>query len=206
MRSAAGARRLDVSRRDLLALGGVAGAGAVLQACGKKESKESPHGDARSRASDVRIVNYALTLEYLESELYRRALDTGFFIGNEKELLKRFGDQEQRHVEALTAAVGKLGGRAAAAPRPNFSLGDRLSILKALQRLENLGAAAYLGQMSRIRDREVLQAALSIHSVEARHATTFNTILGKDITPTGAFAKPASMEEVLPVAQLFIAA
>jgi len=79
-------------------------------------------------------------------------------------------------------------------------------VLQALQRLEDLGAAAYLGVMSRIADREILQAALSIHSVEARHATTFNTILGKDITPTGAFAQPASMEEVLPVVQLFIAA
>jgi rubrerythrin len=205
MRFAAGADTLRTSRRDLLALGGIVGAGTLLGACGH-DNKPQAHGDEQSRASDVRIVNYALTLEYLESELYRKALDTGFFVAQERELLKRFGDHEQRHLEALTAAVGKLGGRTEAEPRPNFPLTDRISILKALQRLENLGAAAYLGQLGRIRDREIRQAALSIHSVEARHAATFNTILGKDITPTGAFAQPASMEEVLPVAQLFIAA
>src|SRR5213592_3503134 len=157
MRSAAGARRSRLSRRNLLALGGVAGAGAVLEACGGDKTKRSAHGSAQSRAGDVRIVNYALSLEYLESDLYRQALDTGFFVGQERELLKRFGDQEQRHVEALTAAVGKLGGRAAAKPTPKFPLGDRLAVLKALQRLENLGAAAYLGIMSRIADREILQ-------------------------------------------------
>jgi len=148
MRFAAGAGPSRLSRRSLLALGGVAGAGAVLEACGgDNKAKRSAHGSAQSRAGDVRIVNYALTLEYLESDLYRQALDTGFFVGQERELLKRFGDQEQRHVEALTAAVGKLGGRAAAKPKPTFPLGDRVAVLKALQRLENLGAAAYLGVM-----------------------------------------------------------
>jgi hypothetical protein len=189
------------SRRDLLVAGGAAALG--LSACGGDGDRDESR-NARARAGDVRIVNYVLTLEYLQAMLYDRAIASGQFTGGELALLERFRKQEHQHVEALTAAVGKLGGRPAPKPKPQFPLADRLSILKAAQRLENLGAAAYLGQAANISDREILSAALSIHSVEARHAATLNTILGKDITPTGAFAEPASMEEVLPVAELFI--
>jgi rubrerythrin len=206
MRNASGAEPPHAaSRRDLLLRGGGALAVAAgLGACGGDE------GDApvkrRAREADLEIVNYVLTIEQLEEALYDQAIQTGFFIGGELHIIKRFRDQERRHVDTLTAAIGKLGGRAAQPPKPDFPLRSRVVILRAAQRLENLGAAAYLGQAARIQDREILAAALSIHSVEARHAATLNTILGKDITPTGAFAKPASMEEVLPVIQLFIAA
>ncbi len=70
--------------------------------------------------------------------------------------------------------------------------------------LENAGAAAYLGQANRIRSKEVLGAALSIHTVEARHAATLNGLLDRPATPTGSFAQPLSMEEVLTNTQRFI--
>jgi hypothetical protein len=206
MPNASGAEPLHAaSRRDLLLRGGGALAlAAGLGACGGDEGDGAVK--RRAREADLQIVNYVLTIEQLEEALYDQAIQTGFFIGGELHIIKRFRDQERQHVDTLTAAIGKLGGRAAQPPKPDFPLRDRVAILRAAQRLENLGAAAYLGQAARIQDREILAAALSIHSVEARHAATLNTILGKDITPTGAFAKPASMEEVLPVIQLFIAA
>ena len=71
--------------------------------------------------------------------------------------------------------------------------------------VENLGAAAYLGQAGNIKSKEILAAALAIHSVEARHAATLNGVLGKDITPDGAFAKPADMATVLAAVKPFIA-
>jgi hypothetical protein len=193
------------SRRALLLASGAAASAAVgLAACGGGDDGRSL--DRRTRVADLRIVNYVLSIEYLEAALYDKAIATGFFVGGELDILKRFRDHEHEHVQALTAAVGKLGGEAAERPVPSFPLDDRISILKAAQRLENLGAAAYVGQAAKIGDREILIAMLSIHSVEARHAATLNTILGKELTPTGAFAKPSSMEEVLPVLQLFIAA
>jgi hypothetical protein len=70
--------------------------------------------------------------------------------------------------------------------------------------VENLGAAAHLGQAARIKSKEILAAALAIHSVEARHAAALNLLAGKPITPDGAFAKPAAMEEVLPQVKPFI--
>ena len=71
--------------------------------------------------------------------------------------------------------------------------------------MENLGAAAYLGQAGRIQSKEVLAAALAFHSVRGRHAAALNSVVGKTIVPDGAFAKPASMEEVLPKVQPFLA-
>lgn len=71
--------------------------------------------------------------------------------------------------------------------------------------VENLGAAAYFGQAANIESPEILAAALSIHSVEARHASALNVLLGKSATPDEAFAQPASMEEVLEAVQPFIA-
>ncbi len=70
--------------------------------------------------------------------------------------------------------------------------------------VENLGAAAYLGQAANIKSPEVLAAALSIHSVEGRHAATLNTLLGESITPDGAFAVPANAKIVLKSVEPFI--
>jgi hypothetical protein len=71
--------------------------------------------------------------------------------------------------------------------------------------VENLGAAAYLGQAGNIQSPEVLATALAIHSVEARHAATLGTLVKKPITPDGAFAKPADMSTVLAAVKPFLA-
>ena len=77
---------------------------------------------------------------------------------------------------------------------------------KTAASVENLGAAAYLGQAGNIQSKEVLAAALSIHTVEGRHAAVLNQAIGKSIVPDGAFAKPATMEEVLEAVQPYIKA
>ncbi len=71
--------------------------------------------------------------------------------------------------------------------------------------VENLGASAYLGQAAAIQSKEILAAALAIHTVEARHAATLNTLLKLSPTPDGAFAKPMSMQQVLTAVKPFIA-
>ena len=123
------------------------------------------------------------------------------------ETAKMIRDNEQEHVDALTATVEKLGGTPER-PKTNFDAvhrGRPDMVLKTAAEVENLGAAAYLGQAGRIQSKEVLAAALAIHSVEARHAAALNSVVGKTIVPDGAFAKPASMEEVLPKVQPFLA-
>ena len=82
--------------------------------------------------------------------------------------------------------------------------GGEKKVLETAATVENLGAAAYLGQAGLIQSKEVLAAALAIHSVEGRHAAALNQAVGKTIVPDGAFAKPASMDEVLPQVKPFL--
>src|SRR6476646_2580175 len=105
---------------------------------------------------------------------------------------------------ALSAAVKQLGGKPAPKPKTEFPLKSARSVLELAGTVENLGAAAYLGQAANIQSPEVLASALAIHSVEGRHAAAVNTLLGDSITPDGAFAKPADAKTVLKSVEPFI--
>ena len=96
-------------------------------------------------------------------------------------------------------------GKPAAKPKGKFPIKNAKQVTKLAAVVENLGAAAYLGQAMHIESKEILAAALSIHSIEARHAATLNLLLMKSPTPSGAFAKPASMPKVLKAVKPFIA-
>jgi hypothetical protein len=78
-------------------------------------------------------------------------------------------------------------------------------VAKLAATVENLGASAYLGQAPMIQSKEILAAALAIHTIEARHAATLNSVLKMSPTPDGAFAKPMSMSQVLAAVKPFIA-
>lgn len=214
------------SRARFLKLAGGVGAvgamSALLAACGSDSGSGGSSGTTRetdreeeedtsttttttSASGDLEIVNYALTLEYIEADFYRAVIDSGLFKGKELDLIKTFGEHEQTHVEALESTAKTLG-EPAAKPETTFPLEDRMSVLNLAATVENLGAAAYLGQAARIEDSEILAAALAIHTVEARHAAALNQLIGENFVPDGAFAKPASMEEVLPKVKPFLVA
>jgi rubrerythrin len=201
-----------VSRRKFMALtGGSAAAAAFLAACGSDSSSSSTttstamSGEtAQFGKGDVGILNYALTLEYLETAFYADVVKSGLFKGAELDTIKKFGEEEAEHVAALTAAVKQLGGKPAPEPKTEFPLKSAKSVLELAGTVENLGAAAYLGQAGNIKSPEVLASALAIHSVEGRHAAALNTLLGLSITPDGAFAKPATAKEVLKSVEPFI--
>lgn len=214
-------RREPGSRAQFLKMVGGAGAAGALSvliaACGGEDEKDtsSSSGSSSSGSSgggaskaDLEIVNYALTLEYLEADFYQQVLDSGE-VKDKKvgEVAMEIAENEQEHVAALTATVEKLGGKPAAKPTTNFDSvleGGEKKILETAATVENLGAAAYLGQAGRIKSKEILAAALSIHTVEARHAAVLNSVVGKSIVPDGAFAKPAAMPEVLKAVKPFI--
>ena len=219
----------SASRKKFLRMVGAGGAGAfdvLVAACGSDEgnggsnksggssnsgssSMGSPGaadpGIAQFGKGDVGIAKYALTLEYLEADFYKQDDESGMLKGQALELGKQFGEHEQTHVQALEAMLKKLGQKLPAKPKGKFPLDSQDSILNLAASVENLGAAAYLGQAAKIKDPEVLAAALSIHTVEARHASALNQALGKPATPDGGFAKPATADEVLKQVKPYIA-
>lgn len=210
--------RDPVSRRKFFLLtGGTGSAAAFLAACGDDEDTSSTAASSSTTTEmdsemasqfgegDLGIVNYALTLEYLEAAFYADVAKSGLFKGADLALIKGLGKAEQEHVDALSATAKQLGGPVAKAPKAEFPLDDAKSVLELAATVENLGAAAYLGQAAAIESPDILAAALAIHSVEGRHAAVLNVLTGLEPTPDGAFAQPADMQEVLDSVQPFIA-
>jgi rubrerythrin len=213
--------RDDLDRKRFLKMVGATGAASfgafVLAACGSSNSSTSSTtapaattatttgSEAGSGSGDLAILNYALTLEYLETAFYSKVVQAGLFSGKVGALVKDFGRQEASHVAALKAAVEKLGGKPVAEPSAKFPINSATQVAELAYTVENLGASAYLGQAANIQSAEVLASALAIHSVEARHAATLGTLVKKSVTPDGAFAKPADMSTVLAAVKPFLA-
>lgn len=212
--------RDDADRKRFLKMAGSAGAASfgafVLAACGSSRKSSTTATSAAVPAStttssssantgDLAILNYALTLEYLETEFYGKVVSAGLFSGKVGALIKDFGQQEMTHVEALKGAVEKLGGTPVAKPEGKFPVTSAGQVAELAYTVENLGASAYLGQAANIKNPEVLASALAIHTVEARHAATLGTLVKKSVTPDGAFAKPADMSTVLAAVKPFLA-
>jgi hypothetical protein len=227
--------RDDLERKKFLTMAGrrigagaaATGLAAFIAACGSSSSSSSSQSPASSGSdpsssstaaagsstssssgmadpSDLAIVNYALTLEYLESQFYAKVAKSGLFHGKTLSVLKSFGAEEQEHVVALHKVASGLG-TPATEPMGKFPLHNASQVASLAGSVENLGAAAYLGQAGNIKSKEILAAALSIHTIEARHAATLNVLLKLSPTPQGAFAKPMSMAQVLAVVKPFIA-
>jgi Ferritin-like domain len=197
-------------KRFLQAAGGAgvaAALSALLAACGGDDDPEpTPGGSNPNTAAgqgtdgfgpgDLGIVRYALLLEYLEADFYAAAGDSGVLSGRAGELAQRFGQQEREHVTALEDAVRTLGGDPPDRIDAPFPLGSRQEALDFALGLESLGASAYLAQAPRIQDRELLATALTIHSVEGRHAAAIATLLGQEPAPQ-TFALPTQAGDVL---------
>jgi hypothetical protein len=218
--------RDDVERKKFLKVAGrrlgagVASSGlaAFIAACGSSSSassttssssaaagSSSASGTSSASASgDLGIVNYALTLEHLETQFYAKVIKSGLFHGKDLAVLKLIGMEEAEHVAALHKVASSLG-TPAKAPVGKFPINSAAQVTMLASSVENLGAAAYLGQAPLIQSKEILAAALAIHTIEARHAATINTVLKKSPTPQGAFAQPMTMAQVLAAVKPFIA-
>jgi Ferritin-like domain len=185
----AGAWDPSGTRRQLLhraGVGGVAvfGVGALLSpldafaaasagqkgAYATKGSRSIRRG--KPNANDVKIGNYALTLEYLEAAFYAAADQAGFPDPDIAAAAKTLAQHERAHVTALKRVLGKA---AVKAPTVNTDtvgklLADQNTFIKTAASIEPVGTAAYAGAGPYINNLAIVKAALSIHSVEANHA------------------------------------
>ena len=157
---------------------------------------------------DVDILNYALTLEYLESEFYTLGVkQVKGLSSDELKLAKEIRDNEDAHVDALAATVKKLGGKAVAKPTFDFggAFAGRAVFLKTANVLEDAGVSAYNGAGPLVKSVDVLAAAGSIVQVEARHAALIRLARNKPPAPL-AFDKAATMDAILKKVTPFIKA
>lgn len=186
------AEAAGMDRRSMLKRGAVAGGGFI--AAGTLFSGLASPASAAistrrpSAKNDGKIGNYALTLEYLEAAFYAEAVKNAAFQGPEQERFARVvANHEAKHVKGLKRLLGS-----AAVKEPKFDFGDTTTAAKFLATavaLEDTGVAAYAGQGPNIKSRTIVKAALSIHSVEARHAAWARYLLN----PAGLVTKSADL-------------
>jgi hypothetical protein len=189
-----------VERRTFLATLGA----AAVAGCGSgggsdttaKNTKGGSTGRLPGEPDDAGVLAFVLGLEQLQRDLYRRAVASSFFGVDQLIVLRALADHENQHVAKLTAELQRLKRDVPKAPVLKVPLSDGHSILTTAYRLENLTAAAYLGQIGRIADKGILQTLLSIQTVEGRHAAAIGAMLGKTATPDGAFAAGRNMATI----------
>jgi rubrerythrin len=143
----------------------------------------TPRSADAATAHDVDILNYALTLEYVQASFYTESERMRAFAGNARKAAQVVGAVERAHVRALRKALGS-----AAVKRPTFDFRgvteDETKFLKTAVAFEDLAVAAYKAQAPLIDSKAVLAVAVSIHSVEARHAAWMRRLFG--IVPAAA--------------------
>jgi hypothetical protein len=157
---------------DLRSLGTKVAAAAVPMAVASVFNKATAQS-----AMAKEVLEFALTLEYLEAEFYNMGLATsGLIPANRMDMFDQIRDHEVAHVKLLEMALGLAPN----AKKPNFDFTakgmfapfasyDTFVFLS--HAFEDLGVRAYKGQATKlINDDAILETALRIHSVEARHA------------------------------------
>jgi hypothetical protein len=192
----------DISRGDVILKGALA-AGAVYGTFMVGPFVRSAFAMGAG-TSDVDILNFALTLEYLESTFYEEAKKKVKASGELKSLISLLASDEKMHVEALEGTIEKLGGKPVAKPTFNFEYSGTSGFLKLAETFENVGVGAYNGAAPGIKSKEVLGAAGSIVQVEARHAAAIALQNGMEPAPE-AFDKALEEKEVLKDVEPFIA-
>jgi hypothetical protein len=188
--------RSDVILKGALAAGAVYGMGMIAPFVKKAL--------AMSEGGDVGILNFALTLEYLESTFYEEAKKRAGASGELKSLINLLAEDEKQHVEALTATIKQLKGKPVAEPKFNFDYTNTKGFLKLAQTFEDTGVSAYNGAAPSIKSKEVLGAAGSIVQVEARHAAAIRLQNGAEPAPD-AFDPSLEEAQVLKAVEPFIA-
>ena len=182
--------------RGAMAAGAAYGLGAV-----------SPFvGTALAKGGDIEIVNFALTLEYLEAAFYTEAAKkVPGLSGDLAALVKELRDNETQHVDALTATVKQLGGKPAKVPGVDFggAFASKDAFLKPANVFEDTGVSAYNGAAPGIKSTDVLGAAGAIVQVEARHAALIRLQRNKPPAPL-AFDKASKAADVLAAVKPFI--
>lgn len=179
--------------KGALAAGAVYGTSAVAPFVSQALATSTTSGSS----SDVEVLNFALTLEYLETAFYKEKAKQVGLSGQAKSYAAQFGEEEAQHVAALTGAIKEMGGTPVKKPVFVFPVSNEKTFLALASVLENTGVGAYNGAAPSLHSKAVLGVAGSIVQVEARHAAAIDLLINKSPTPDGAFDPPLTMQQVL---------
>ena len=181
------AARVPHTRRGLLR---VAAYGTIGGMFAGSRAARAAGGSQR----DVDILNYALGLEYVQASFYTEAERMGALKGPLADQARVVGGHERAHVAAFKQVLGS-----AAIKRPKFDFRgvteDPDGFRRTAVAFEDLAVAAYKYQAPRLQSRAFLMAAISIHSVEARHAAWIRRLAGV-LPAASAFDRPLPPHDV----------
>ena len=137
-------------------------------------------------------------IEYLQSDLYARALAVANFIPvADAEVFKTLSAQQTVHVTTLSTLITTRQGvptvkptfdftGKGAVPGFAFAAGQYETFRMLSQAFEDLGVRAYKGQVPAFQaDKQALTYVLAMHSVEGRHAAEVRRIRGRKGWITG---------------------
>lgn len=174
------------SRRDMFKkagnIGVIAAAATIPFAFATMNTKKT---FSQSRGNVVDILNFALTLEYLEAKFYNMGLAANVIAGGDTAVFQQISNHENDHVTVLKGFIMQLGGTPVTEPTFDFTAGGTYAdvftnyqtFLALSQAFEDTGVRAYKGQAGGLMENDAaLTAALQIHSVEARHASEVRRI------------------------------
>lgn len=187
--------------REFMGLSGKVALAAVPVALGSFFKKT--YAQSSNNAAVLEILNYALTLEYLEAEFYTQALatsSTSIPAGAPTQAITKIKNDEVAHVNFLKTVITSVGGASAVVPKPTFMFtnnptfgnvyGNYATFLTVAQAFEDTGVRAYKGRAKELtKGGAYLTAALNIHSVEARHAAHIR-VMRKAVVPAASAQKP----------------
>ena len=192
--------------RSSFLMKGVLAAGATYGAFAAGPLLRKAFAQGGGSEGDIEILNFALTLEYLETAFYEEAGKQAKLSGDVADLAKTFGEHEAEHVAGLTQAIQDLGGKPVEAPGVDF--GDAFSsedaFLETAITFEDLGVSAYNGAGPSISSKELLATAGAIVQVEGRHAAAVRNAAGEPAAPD-AFDPALTVDEVTKAVQPFLA-
>jgi hypothetical protein len=180
------AKEKNFSRRDMFTKGLDFGIKTAMTAIPLAFLLKPESVYARTTSSVTDVLNFALTLEYLEAAYYQMGLSSGVVAAADKTVIQQISKHETAHVALLQSTITSLGGTPVTSPTFDFTAGgtyspftDYPTFLILANAFEDTGVRAYKGQaVNLIGSGAVLTAALDIHSVEARHASEIRRIRG----------------------------
>ncbi|MGH7720019.1 MAG: ferritin-like domain-containing protein [Gemmatimonadaceae bacterium] len=175
-----------VSRRGALRDTGMLGAGLALASMPVLMAAVTRRafGQGSLPIAIQNVLNFALTLEFLEAEFYNLGLAaSGLIPASDRAIFQQVAKHENAHVAFLQTV---LGSRAVKKPNFDFTAGGQFDTFTNYQTFallaqgfEDTGVRAYKGGLPVLQaNDDILTAGARIHSVEARHASEIRRLRG----------------------------